>query len=83
MMQMVVEKTRDRQQWREFFQPQRRKSFGCIDGTASKLTDLSDTNFIMLLHREALDRLRVRLNIILFQETLMLRNSKNNMNHCC
>jgi len=32
---------------------------------ASKLTDLSYTNFIMLLYREALDRLRVRSNIIL------------------
>ena len=51
MMQMVVEKTRDRQQWREFFQPQRRKTFGCMmDGTASKLTDLSYTNFIILCY---------------------------------
>ena len=33
---------------------------------ASKLTDLSYMNYIMLLYREALDRLRVRSNIILF-----------------
>ena len=47
------------------------ETFGCMtDGTASKLTDLSYTNFIMLLYRGALDRLRVRSNIILLGKSL-------------
>ena len=34
------------------------ENFGCrMDGKASKLNDLSYMNFIMLLYREALDRL--------------------------
>jgi len=63
-MQMAAEKTRDRQQWKQFVGNLSVYNGG--DGKqASKLTNLSDTNFIMLLYREALDRLHVRSNIIL------------------
>ena len=76
-MQTVAEKMRSAAMERVCSAPLS-ETFGCMmDGTAIKLTDLSYRNFIMLLYREALDRLRVRSNIILLINTVANMEKQN------